>query len=305
MTSRPLGPRDIVDLGVLSLLWGAAYLFTRSAVDQFGPVTLIAVRMGLAAIVLLPLLAWRGGLGQLRRHAGLLALQGVAFTALSFVMIAGAALTLSAGSIAVLNATAPMFGALVAWVWLREPIGRWRALGLVIGLVGVVVLFADKLGWVGTSSAAGVTWAILLGLGSSVVWGVAANFSRTRMGGIDPLALTVGTMSAAAVALAPLACAEWLGAWGPPRTVPPSARAWAEALFLGLASSALGMLMYFRLLREVGTLPTMSVTFLCPVVAIVSGALYLGEAITWPLVAGTAVVLAGTALSMGLWPRPR
>jgi drug/metabolite transporter (DMT)-like permease len=65
------------------------------------------------------------------------------------------------------------------------------------------------------------------------------------------------------------------------------------------------MLMYFRLLREVGTVPTMSVTFLAPVVAIVSGALYLGEAITAQTIAGSAVVLAGTALAAGLVPRPR
>ena len=77
-------------------------------------------------------------------------------------------------------------------------------------------------------------------------------------------------------------------------------RAWAEMAFLGLLSSGLGMWMYFRLLRRIGTVPAMSVTFLSPLVAMVSGALYLGEAITLQMVAGCAVVLLGTALSLGL-----
>ncbi len=297
-------PRHVVELGVLSLLWGAAYLFTRSAVPEFGPVTLIALRMGIAAVLLLPVLAMRGGLPVLRRHAALFALQGTAFTALSFVLIAWSALTLSAGLTAVLNATAPMFGAIVAWLWLGERIGGWRRVGLLVGIAGVTVLLWGRMSLRMDASTMAVGWAVLAGLGSSLIWGVSANFARVRMSGIDPLAMTVGTMLAAALALAPLAWAEWQGAWGEPRVSLPGLRAWAEAVFLGVASSGLGMLMYFRLLREVGTVPTMSVTFLNPVVAIVSGALYLGEAITLQTVAGSAVVLAGTALAVGLLPRP-
>jgi drug/metabolite transporter (DMT)-like permease len=99
------------------------------------------------------------------------------------------------------------------------------------------------------------------------------------MAGLDPLAVTVGTMLAAALALAPLAWAEWHGAWGPRAAALPGLRPWLEALFLGVAVPAWACCT-FRLLREVGTVPTMSVTFLNPVVAIVSGALYLGETIT-------------------------
>jgi drug/metabolite transporter (DMT)-like permease len=297
-------PRHVIELGMLSLLWGAAYLFTRSAVPEFGPVTLIALRMGIAAVLLLPVLAMRGGLPVLRRHAALFALQGTAFTALSFVLIAWSALTLSAGLTAVLNATAPMFGAIVAWLWLGERIGGWRRVGLLVGMAGVAVLLWGRMSLRMDASSVAVGWAVLAGLGSSLIWGVSANFARVRMSGIDPLAMTVGTMLAAALALAPLAWAEWQGAWGEPRVALPGLRAWAEAVFLGVASSGLGMLMYFRLLREVGTVPTMSVTFLNPVVAIVSGALYLGEAITLQTVAGSAVVLAGTALAVGLLPRP-
>jgi drug/metabolite transporter (DMT)-like permease len=93
--------------------------------------------------------------------------------------------------------------------------------------------------------------------------------------------------------LAPVAWATW------PQQ-PPGTRAWAEMLFLGVASSGIGMLMYFRLIKRIGTVPAMSVTFLSPVVAMVSGALYLGESLTLRMLGGAAVVLLGTALSLGL-----
>ena len=86
---------------------------------------------------------------------------------------------------------------------------------------------------------------------------------------------------------------------------PPPLRAWIEIAFLGVASSGLGFLLYYRLLRRIGTVRAMSVTFLNPVVALIAGALYLGERITWQTLAGAAVVLAGTALSLGLWPSRR
>jgi drug/metabolite transporter (DMT)-like permease len=117
------------------------------------------------------------------------------------------------------------------------------------------------------------------------------------MAGIDPLVTTAGSLALASLVLAPLAWATW------PAT-PPSTRAWAEMAFLGLFSSGLGMWMYFRLLGRIGAVRAMSVTFLSPLVAMVSGALYLGEALTLQMLAGCVIVLLGTALSLGLIGRP-
>ena len=237
--------RDLGELLLLALLWGAAYLFMRSAVPAFGPGPLIALRMAIAAAVLLPLLVWRGSLGQLRKHPVALLMQALPFTALPFLMLGFAAQHLTAGLLAVLNATAPLFAALVAHFWYRERLGRWRGAGLVIGFAGVGLLTA---GSVSFRSAQGL-----------------------------------------------LAVATW------PST-PPPLRAWIEMAFLGVASSGLGFLLYYRLLRRIGPVRAISVTFLNPVVALISGALYLGEAISWQTLAGAAVVLVGTALSLGLWP---
>lgn len=283
--------RDVGELLLLSVLWGAAYLFMRAAVPAFGPAPLIALRMAIAVAVLLPWLAWRGGVGQLRAHPLALVVLAVPFTALPFWLLGFAAQHLTAGLLSVLNATAPLFAALLAHFLLHERLGLWRSAGLVIGFAGVALLTA---GSVSFKSADGVL-AVAAVLVTSALWSVGANFTRRRLVGMDNLALTVGSLAGAAVALAPLAWATW-------PTQPPPLRAWIEVVFLGVASSGLGFLLYYRLLRRIGTVRAMSVTFLNPVVALVAGALYLGEVITWQTLAGAAVVLLGTALSLGLWP---
>ena len=283
-------PRDVVELLLLSLLWGSAYLFTRSAGPAFGPAELVALRFGIAALMLLPFVLWRGSFAALRARPGTLLIVGVPYTALPFLMMTWGALHLTAGLSAVLMATAPMFAALVARFAWREPLGAWRATGLVLGFGGVLVLMGG--GGVSFKSSDGVL-AVLAVLGSALIWSVGANYTRQKLAGIDPIATTAGSLATATLALLPLAWATW-------PVQAPGARAWAEVAVLGFASSGLGMWMYFRLLARIGAVRAMSVTFLSPLVAMVSGALYLGEALTLQMWLGCAVVLLGTALSLGL-----
>jgi drug/metabolite transporter (DMT)-like permease len=287
-------PRDVIELLLLSLLWGGAYLFTRAAVPAFGPAPLVSMRLGIAALILLPIVALRGGWPQLRANPRALFMVGVPFTALPFMLMTWGALHITAGLSAVLNATAPMFAALVAHFVLKERLGAWRAGGLLLGFCGVLVLMSS--GNVSLKTAEGPL-AVLAVLGTAMIWSVGANYTRRKMVGIDAMVTTAGSLALASLVLAPLAWATW------PST-PPTARAWAEMAFLGLFSSGLGMWMYFRLLRRIGAVRAMSVTFLSPLVAMVSGAWYLGEALTLQMLAGCAVVLLGTALSLGLIRRP-
>ncbi len=283
-------PRDVIELLLLSVLWGGAYLFTRAAVPAFGPAPLVSMRLGIAALILLPIVAWRGGLPQLRANPVALFMVGVPYTALPFLLMTWGALHITAGLSAVLNATAPMFAALVAHFVLKEKLGAWRASGLLLGFCGVLILMSS--GTVSLKDGQGPL-AVAAVLGTAMIWSVGANYTRRRMAGIDPIVVTAGSLALASLVLAPLAWATWPG-------TPPNLRAWGEMAFLGIFSSGLGMWMYFRLLGRIGAVRAMSVTFLSPLVAMVSGALYLGEAITLQMVAGCAVVLLGTALSLGL-----
>lgn len=282
--------RDVIELLVLSVLWGGAYLFTRAAVPAFGPLPLVSMRLGIAALILLPILVYRGLLPQLTARPRTLFIVGVPFTALPFTMMTWGALHISAGLSAVLNATAPMFAALIGYAFMRERLGTWRIAGLLLGFAGVLWLMSG--GPVSLRSGHGAL-AVLAVLGTAMLWSIGATYTRQKMAGVDALVTTTGSLGAAALFLAPLAWATW-------PAQPPDARAWAELAFLGIASSGLGMLMYFRLLRRIGAVRAMSVTFLSPLVAMVSGALYLGEALTPSMVAGCGVVLLGTALSLGL-----
>lgn len=281
--------RDVIELLLLSVLWGAAYLFTRAAAPAFGPAPLVATRLGLAAMLLLPLLAWRHQLGALRTHPRELLWLGLPLTALPFVLLTYSALHLTAGLVAMLNATAPLFAALVARYVFGERLGAWRSAGLVIGFAGVALLMWGSASFKTTDGML----AVAAVLASSVIWAGGAHFTRRRLAGVDTMAITVGSLATASLALSPLAAASW-------PVVPPGTRAWAEVVFLGVASSGLGFLMYFRLLRRIGPVRAMSVTFLNPVVALLSAAWYLGEPITLQTVAGGTVVLVGTAMSLGL-----
>ena len=122
----------------------------RIAVPEFGAIPLIAARVGIAALFLIPVLARRGGLRDLRRNAAGQSLLGAINSAIPFSLFAYAVLSVTAGFAAVLNSTAPLFGALVAFVWLRERLAPIRVAGLIVGFAGVLVLVWGRLpNWTG------------------------------------------------------------------------------------------------------------------------------------------------------------
>lgn len=291
-------PRDVSDLILLGALWGASFLFMRVAAPAFGPVALIAVRVGLAALLLAPVLMWRGQQGVARKHWRAIAAVGIANSAVPFVLFAYSTLTLTAGMAAILNATAPMWTALIAWWWLGDRLPRARIAGLLIGMAGVVVLVSDRIGVRGDGQAA--LLAIGAGLGATLCYGMAANLTRRFLVGVPALAITTGSLVAATIALAPFALMAW------PAT-PPAASDWAAAMALGVLCTALAYLLYFRLIARVGATGAISVTFLIPLFAVVWGAVFLGEGLSASMIVGGLVVLAGTALSSGFvrWPPAR
>lgn len=279
----------VAGLLLLSLIWGSAYMFMRASVPAFGAAPMIFLRMALAsALVLLPLLAYRSGLSSLITHWRPMALVGIAFTALPFIGLGYASRSITAGTMAIIQASAPIFAAVVGHFWLGHRITGLRSLGLVIGMSGVVLLVWDK---IGINDGAGL--GVLMTVAATLVWGISSNYTRERLSHVDPLALAAGGLTWAAALLAPLAWWFW------PEQAPNS-RAWLEVLFLGVIGSGIGFFLYFLLLTKVGALRTVSVTFLNPIVAMLSATAYLGEPITLRMVLACAITLGGTALTLGL-----
>jgi len=289
--------RQAAELLLLGALWGASFLFMRMGAADFGPAALVFVRVAGAAALLLPLLMWRGQLGDLRRHWKGIALVGVVNSMLPFLLFTVAAFALSAGLMSVFNATAPVWGALVAWVWLGQRPGAVRLWGLGLGLAGVIGLAWGKAefkaGDSGISPALGIAACVL----ATVLYGVGANFIRERLAGVAPMAVAAGSQLAATLVLA-------LPAWWLWPAVAPSAQSWAGALALAFACTGLAYLLFFRLIAQTGAASAMSVTLLIPGFAMLWGWLWLDEAPTLQMLTGCAVILAGTALSTGLIKAP-
>ncbi len=290
--------RDLIDLVLLAALWGASFLFMRAAAPLFGPVALVEVRVAVAAACLLALLGWRGGLPLLRAHARPILVVGAVNSAIPFVLFSYAALSVTAGFASILNAMTPMWAAFFAWLWLRERIRPAQWIGLAIGLVGVLALVWGNVSFKPGASQWAATLAIGAGLLGAAAYGLAANYAKRRLAGVDTLAVATGSQIAAAVGVLPFAWPSWPG-------TPLGAHAWTMALALGFACTALAYILYFRLIANVGALRAASVTFLIPLFAVVWGGIFLGESITLQMIVGGAIVLLGTAFALGLIGAPR
>lgn len=281
--------RDLSDLTLLAALWGASFLFTRIAAPAFGPFALAELRVAIAALVLLPLLAWRADLRELISHRVQFLLLGAVNTAIPFSLFTYAALSITAGLASILNATAPMFTALVAWLWMRERLTPAQWLGMGVGMAGVAWLSMGK----GQINASGHGWAIAAALLATLSYGVSASVAKRFFSGVRPLAVAAGSQTAAALLLLPFAIA--FRPSGAIRAVD-----WKAAVALGVLCTGLAYILYFRLIARVGPAQAMTVTFLIPAFAMLWGALILGEAVTLTMLAGCAVILVGTALATGL-----
>ncbi len=290
-------PIDVGELLLLAALWGASFLFMRLGAAEFGPVTLSGLRVGLATLVLLPLLFWRGQAAALRAHWRPIAFVGVVNSALPFVLFSLAALAINAGLSSIFNATAPLWGALIAWFWLGDRLTRTRVVGLAVGFAGVLWLAWDTASFKPGEHGVSAAVAIAACLGATLCYGFAANYTKRKLSGVASLAVATGSQLAATLALA-LPALHW---W--PAT-PPSATAWASVAGLALLCTAVAYLLYFRLIDRLGAARAITVTFLLPVFGSAWGAIFLGERLTAAMLLGCAVILLGTALTTGVlcWP---
>ncbi len=273
----------LTKLLLLGAIWGASFPFMLVAVAEFKPLALIEVRVAIGAILLTGILAARGELASLRGRSKQFLVLGAINTAIPFSLFAFAAQFLTAGMSSVLNSTAPLFAALVAFVCFRERLRAQQSIGLILGFCGILILASSK------NSIGGNPLAILGGLTAAMLYGVAAHYSKRNLQGCPPLAVAAGSLIAATLFLLPTLpfslSAESI-----------SVRAWSCAAALGILCTGIAYLLYFHMISTYGAARSMTVAYLIPVFGIIWGALFLGEAITPTMLVGGSVVLAGTIL---------
>ena len=275
---------SFIRLVVLSAIWGGSFLFLRIAAPVFGPVVLTELRAAFAALFLL-IVGWT-----LRRpldagkHWKHFLILGLFNSALPFLLFSFAAKTLSASVMSILNATAPIWGAIIGALWMRQsPSGR-TVLGLLLGVAGVSLLVGgDQL-----TVQPGATTAIAAALLATFSYGIATNYAQTATA-VEPFANAHGSMWAAAILVAPATPFS-------PLVASPGAGVIAAAVALGIVCSGMAYQIYFRLVKDVGATSALTVTFLIPVFGVLWGSLFLSEVVRWNTIVGAGVIIAGTAL---------
>ena len=289
--------RDLGELLLLAAIWGASFLFTRLGASEFGAIALSWLRVAGASLVLLPLLRWRGETAALRAHWRPIFILGITNSALPFVLFSYALLSITASLSSIFNSASPLFGALIAWLWLKDRLSASRIAGLAIGFAGVLGLAGDEARLSSQADATSGLLAVLACLLASLSYGWSVNFTKRHLSGVPAMAVAAGSQLAAALVL--LAPALWL--W--PASMP-GAAAWANVAALAVLCTGLAYVLYFRLIAHTGPANAIAVTYLIPAFAVLWGGLFLGERPTAAMLGGCAVILIGTALATGLL-RPR
>jgi drug/metabolite transporter (DMT)-like permease len=284
-----MGARDLGYLILLGMLWGGSFLFIRIGVPELGPFVLVELRVGIAAVALALCAVILGRLPKVRARWKQFAILGAVNAAIPFSLISAAEIHLTASLAAILNSTTVMFTALVAAVWMGDPLTARKVVGVVMGIVGVAVL----VGW----DPITLNWAVVLSIGAmlaaSLSYALAAVYTKRMFAGSPPLAIAIGQQTAASMLLLPLAAASL-------PAERPSAAATISVLALALLSTAVAYMLYYRLIENVGPTSTTTVTLLVPVFGLLLGVLILNEPFGLGTLVGLGTILCSVALVTGL-----
>lgn len=278
---------SVLRLVLLASIWGGSFLFMRLTANSLGPAVLIESRVLAAALFLLLISLYLRRQLQFVSHLKHFFIIGAFNTALPFLMFAYAAQTLNASTLAILNSTAPLFGAVIASFWQKERLKLKAGAGLLIGMLGVCVLVGQQALALGEEGL----WAIFACLFAAAMYGFSANYTKIAPG-IAPFENAHGSMWAAVIVVLPLLP---LMPIRDPVTLPIS----LSVLTLGIVCTGFAYLLYFRLVKDDGPASALSVTFLVPLFGILWGRLFLGEEIGINTLLGALLVITGTILVTG------
>ena len=273
---------DIARLLALGAIWGAAFLFVRIVAPVLGPMATADSRMLVAGIALALWLRFTGYDPQWRRWGLHYALAGLINSGVPFVLFAFAALYITAGEMAVLNATSPMWAAVMSAAFLGERLTARRIVGLVLGLAGVALIARP-------AGAEATFLAVAAALLAAACYGFMGVYLRRWAPDAPAKGLAVGTQLATGLLLLPLAAVS-------PPPLSPTPLIVGCVLALGLICGALAYVLYFRLIADLGATGALTVTYLIPLFAMLWGALLLAEPVTLPMACGAALVMSGTLL---------
>jgi drug/metabolite transporter (DMT)-like permease len=278
--------RPALGIAVLAAIWGGSYLFNEIALRELEPGAIVWARVTLGALVVWPLAIASGATGDLRRHLQPLVVTGLVQIAVPITLITIGQQWITSSMAGVLNGSVPIFVALFALALdRRERATGVRVAGIALGFAGVVAVYGLD---VGTNRYA-MLGALCLTL-SSIGYAIGPLYAKSRIGDVDPLGIVAVLLTVASVATLPLALAA------PPHAVPRPATVGAIAM-VGIVGTGLAFALYYRIMLAIGPGRTSVVAYLIPAVAVLYGAVLLGEPIGGGIAVGLALILAGSYLT--------
>jgi len=277
-------------LGAIALIWGASFLFIKVAVQDMSPMVLVLIRSASGSIALAALMiALRRGLfPNLRSRLLPFAVMAITAGVIPWIAIAWGEERISSGLASILNATTPLWAAiLVYWVIPTERPSPINYAGVLIGLTGVVILVLPDIVSGGIRGDLVGAAAVLL---ASVSYALSALYQRRKLRGVNVFEANLGQLAFTALFLLPFAVPSVPGAHFELKSI-------AAVLALGIAGSGIAGVLYYHVLNSLGPVRGSGVTLLVPVTAVFWGATLLHEVVTVPIVVGMVVILAGIVLT--------
>jgi drug/metabolite transporter (DMT)-like permease len=269
----------------LAAIWGSSFMFIKIGVRELEPATLIFFRCLFAAVTLLPLaLATRGALQAIRGSWRPILVMGTFNSAIPFWFLTWGETRIDSGLAAIIQAAAPIFTVILAFAFTNERVTGLRLAGIALGFVGVTLLVGDLGG--------GAIWGGLAVVVAALCYAGASIYGARRLRLVTPLAIALGSMSAATLLTAPFGLAQLPGEVPGWKTI-------VSVVVLGVGGSAIAYLLYFAIMIGAGASYAILVTYLVPAMAVVYGAVFLDEPVAALAVAGLALVLGGTAMGTG------
>ncbi len=278
--------RELLYLFILAALWGASFLFIRIASPALGPFITIELRVFIAGMVLLLYAIFsRKKLDILERWKEYLILGGVN-AGIPFTFIAIASLNLPSSIASILNATAPVFGGIIAWFVLDERLTLKRIAGMIISFVGIIIL----MGW-NSLPREGI---IFLSAGASITasffYGIGIVYIKKKFQGADYLSMSIGQQLGAAIVVFPTIFIPFENKYI-------NANVILSIIALSILCTALAYFFYFYLIEHAGPTKAIAVTFLIPFFGVLWGVIFLKETITLGMTIGLIVIIIGVFLT--------
>lgn len=271
-------------MALTAAVWGASYMFIKIALDDgVRAPSLVFLRVLFGALILVPLAVHRGGFRGIRRRRGWAVAVGMTQVALPFLLISYGERWIPSSLAGILvSSTAIFVVALTPWLAHGDVLRGWGVAGLVLGIVGIGLLFGVDLGDDPNAVLGGLM--ILL---ASILYAFASLWVRTKLSGIAPIGVAASAMVVGAVASLPAAIAQ------PPEHMP-SLGTWAALVVLGAGGTGLAFLLYYTLIAEIGVSRASVVAYLAPLFAVGYGALFLSERISVATIGGLVLILTGS-----------